>query len=57
MDNKHISGGVHIRHGRDFQLRGENKKAIEYLKKQLKIEKEICDWRGEGRAYGNLGNA
>ncbi|XP_044173461.1 tetratricopeptide repeat protein 28-like, partial [Acropora millepora] len=32
-------------------------KAIEYHEKDLKIAKEIGDRAGEGRAYGNLGNA
>ena len=57
MDNQHRSGGVYIRHGRDFRLLGDNKKAIEYLKNHLEIAIEIGDWRREGRAYGNLGIA
>ncbi|XP_074611125.1 uncharacterized protein LOC141865723 [Acropora palmata] len=32
-------------------------KAIQYHEKHLKIAKEIGDRAGEGRAYGNLGNA
>ena len=32
-------------------------KSIEYHEKCLKIAKEIGDRAGEGRAYGNLGNA
>ena len=32
-------------------------KAIEYHEKHLKIAKEIGDRAGEGRTYGNLGNA
>ena len=36
---------------------GDYKKAIEYHEKHLKIAKEIGDRAGEGRAYGNLGNA
>ena len=57
MYNQHRSGRVYIRHGRDFQLLGDNKKAIEYLEKQLKIAIEIGDQSGEGGAYGNIGNA
>ena len=33
------------------------RKAIEYQEKHLKIAIEIGDRAGEGRAYGNLGNA
>ena len=36
---------------------GDYQKAIEYHEKDLKIAKEIGDRAGEGRAYGNLGNA
>ena len=36
---------------------GDYQKAIEYHAKDLKIAKEIGDRAGEGRAYGNLGNA
>ena len=36
---------------------GDYRKAIEYHEKRLKIGKEIGDRAGEGRAYGNLGNA
>ena len=36
---------------------GDFRKAIEYLEKHLKIAIEIGDRAGEGRAYGNLGNA
>ena len=57
MDNQHRNGRHYNRHGRDFQLLGDNKKAIEYLKKDLKIAIEIGDRGGEGRAYENLGNA
>ena len=53
MDNQYRSG----RHGRDFQLLRDNKNAIEYLKKYLKIAIEIGDRDREGRAYGNIGNA
>ena len=36
---------------------GDYRKAIEYHEKHLKIAIEIGDRGGEGRAYGNLGNA
>ena len=36
---------------------GDFRKAIEYHEKDLKIAIEIGDRAGEGRAYGNLGNA
>ncbi|XP_067047458.1 tetratricopeptide repeat protein 28-like [Acropora muricata] len=36
---------------------GDDQKAIEYYEKRLKIAIEIGDRGGEGRAYGNLGNA
>ena len=36
---------------------GDYRKAIEYQEKQLKIAIEINDRDGEGRAYGNVGNA
>ena len=36
---------------------GDIRKAIEYHEKHLKIAIEIGDRAGEGRAYGNLGNA
>ncbi|XP_044170811.1 tetratricopeptide repeat protein 28-like, partial [Acropora millepora] len=36
---------------------GDYRKAIEYHEKHLKIATEIGDRGGEGRAYGNLGNA
>ena len=36
---------------------GDYQKAIEYHEKHLKIAIEIGDRAGEGRAYGNLGNA
>ena len=36
---------------------GDYRKAIEYYEKHLKITIEVGDRRGEGRAYGNLGNA
>ncbi|XP_068714080.1 tetratricopeptide repeat protein 28-like [Montipora foliosa] len=45
------------RSGRYFQLMGDIKKAIEYLKKHLTTAIAIGDRRGEGVAYGNLGNA
>ena len=57
MDNQHRSGRVYIRHGRDFLLLGDKKKAIEYFKKHLKIAREIGDRGGEGITYGNLGIA
>ena len=57
MDNQHRSGTLNLTHGGDFQLMGDNKKAIQYLKKCLKIATEIGDLGGEGRGYGNLGNA
>ncbi|KAL9965104.1 hypothetical protein ACROYT_G028857 [Oculina patagonica] len=34
-----------------------DKRAIEYLERHLKTAKEVEDTAGEGRAYGNLGNA
>ena len=40
----------------NFSL-GDFRKAIEYHEKDLKIAIEIGDRAGEGRAYGNLGNA
>ena len=40
-----------------LQSLGDYRKAIEYHEKRLKIAKEIGDRAGEGRAYGNLGNA
>ena len=36
---------------------GDFRKAIEYHEKHLKIAIEIGDRAGEGRAYGNIGNA
>ena len=57
MDNQHRSGRVYIRYRRDFQLLGDNEKAIECLEKDLKLAMEIGDRGGEGGAYGNLGNA
>ena len=36
---------------------GDFRKAIEYHERHLKISKEVGDRAGEGRAYGNLGNA
>ena len=36
---------------------GDFQKAIEYHERHLKISKETGDRAGEGRAYGNLGNA
>ena len=57
MDNQHRSGTLYITHGADFQLLGDNKEAVEYLKKYLKIAIETGDRGGEGRAYGNLGCA
>ena len=36
---------------------GYYRKAIKYHEKDLKIAKEIGDRGGEGRGYGNLGNA
>ena len=56
MDNQHRSGRVYITHGRDFHLLDDNKQAIDYLNKQLKIAIEIADRAGEGQAYENLGN-
>ena len=55
MHNQHRSGRVYIRHGRDFQLLGDKEKAIDHLKKHLKIAIETGDKGGEGRAYGRLG--
>ena len=40
-----------------YQSLGDYRKAIEYHEKRLKIAIEIGDRAGEGRAYGNLGNA
>ena len=57
MDAQDGSERVYIRHGKDFQLLGDYRKAIEYHEKHLKIAIEIGDRGGEGRAYGNLGNA
>ena len=50
IDNQHRSG-------RDFQLMGDIKKAIEYLKNHLATAIENGDRDGEGGAYGSLGNA
>ena len=36
---------------------GDFNKAIEYHAQHLAIAKEVRDRAGEGRAYGNLGNA
>ena len=36
---------------------GDFRKAIEYHEQHVKILKEVGDRAGEGRAYGNLGNA
>ena len=40
-----------------FYSLGNFKQAIEYHKLDLSIAKEVGDRAGEGRAYGNLGNA
>ena len=57
MDDQDESGRVYIRFGRDFQLLGDNLKAINYLEKLLKNAIRIGDLAAEGEAYGNLGNA
>ena len=41
--------------GDAYQSLGDHQKAIEYLKKLLKIAREIGDRAGEGIAYRDIG--
>ena len=43
--------------GNAYQGLGKFKTAIKYHHRQLAIAKEVGDEAGEGRSYGNLGNA
>ena len=40
-----------------IHILGEYRKAIEYHEKRLAIALEVEDRAGQGKAYGNLGNA
>ena len=57
MDSQQRSETASIKHGIDFQLMGDIKKAIEYLKKHLATAIENGDREREGAACGNLGGA
>ena len=50
-------GGAYGNLGIAYQSLGDNRKAIEYHEKLLKIAIEIGDLAKEGQAYGNLGVA
>jgi len=41
--------------GNAYQSQGDFSKAIKYHTQHLAIAKEVGNWAGEGRAYGNLG--
>ena len=56
MDNQHRRGSVYIKHGGEFELTGDIKKAIEYFKKHLTTAIQNGDRDREERAYSSLGN-
>jgi tetratricopeptide (TPR) repeat protein len=55
LKDKKIHGAVLGNLGLAYSHLGEQRKAIEYYEKALKIDREIGDRRGEGADLGNLG--